>query len=75
MATFQGTVRLQTTGRYWRARLACALVITVMVGILTYVATYKALVVISTPGTTSTAPGPSPTATPSTATPVSPPAH
>jgi hypothetical protein len=77
MATLQGTLRLQTEGRYWRARLVCALVITIMVGTLTYAATYKALVVISTPGgTTSIAPGSSSTVTPSTATPlVSPTRH
>ena len=52
MGTVQGTLRLHTASEHWRARLACALMITVMVGVLTYAATYRALVVMSTPGAT-----------------------
>ena len=71
MGTVQATIRLERSTAHWRVRLACALVITVIVGLCTYVVTYRALVVISTPsGAATTVSGTSYPVTPSTATPV-----
>ena len=71
MGTVHATITLQRASAHWRVRLACALVITVVVGLCSYALTYRALVVISTPsGAATTVPGPSYPVTPSTATPV-----
>jgi hypothetical protein len=77
MGSLEGTLRIRTADRHWRARFAAALVISAMVGALTYAATYRALVVISTPGaTTSIGPSPASGATASTGTHlISPPGH
>jgi hypothetical protein len=71
METLQGTIRLQRTGQHWRARFACALVITVLVGVCSYAVTYRALVLISTPGgSAATVPAKTYPVTPPTATPL-----
>ncbi len=55
MGTAQGTMRLRVvTDPHRLARFACALAITLLVGIFSYAATYRALIVISTPSGVST---------------------
>jgi hypothetical protein len=72
MGTLEGTIRLEhRTSQHWRARFACALVITFVVAACSYAVTYRALVVISTPsGAASITPAKPYPVTPSTARPV-----
>ena len=75
MQTIQGTMWLRPAGTHWWARLACALTIAALVGIFSYAATYRALVVISTPSGTTVTPGTPSTTVTSTAPAVSLPRH
>jgi hypothetical protein len=59
MGTAQATMQLRSRRPLWRAKVACALVFTVAVGVCTYAATYRALVLVSsTPAAVTAGPGP-----------------